>query len=87
MTLKEQLRAALDLLDDGRNWGHTINDRNTGKLCIMQAVAFYPKANQTLRDAVGVILGRRLLCPFNDAPERTFPEVKALFERAIAAAE
>lgn len=48
--------------------------------------AYCDEANQMLRDSGGFRDGKESM-EWNDAPERTWPDVKAIFEKAIAKAE
>lgn len=98
MTLKEQLRAALDLLGpNGEHWcqGQYARDaegdeaspfsifaRKWCSIGALQRVGAPSNAYQYFN-----LPGGEVMWTFNDTPGRTFPEVKALFERAIAAAE
>lgn len=103
MTLKEQLRAALDLLGaKGEGWTKGAFARNREekivliasvdacKWCAEGAVRKITPHYINAEKSLGALSAGLPKCysgidDFNDT--HTFPEVKALFERAIAAAE
>ena len=91
MTTAEVLRKALELLGpNGTHWGRG-EQCFGGKLCAGMAidranrgqyrVATLYKMLIPVLDSQGTPIG------WNDAPERTWPEVKAAFEKAIELAE
>ncbi len=92
----DDLRAALELLDDGRAWTKNVfREERNGVVCRCMFGAVddatradddlprYKRACNALRDQVPN--GR--IASFNDAEERTWIEVEAAFQRAIAAEE
>lgn len=84
------LRMALELLGpNGENWakgrGYDCDTLPEGSYCALTAMnadGRYSPAFCSARDLLERILGEQVYV-WNDRPERTFLEVRAMFERAI----
>lgn len=71
---------------DGKMWWH--NEHNyIGRECVLSAVYGTSPENQAALRLLEKLSGSRWLPAWNDEPGRTFAEVKALFEKAIAEQE
>lgn len=95
-TTAEVLRRALALLPN--TWVNTYPDEDAGEHCAITAINEVARggkrAKQFLCEAIGEQADSRyvaaldvVIAEWNDAPERTWPEVKAAFEKAIELAE
>lgn len=95
--MKKQLQAALDLFgENGEYWTKGAYMTSTGKYCATGACVQINRYNAALNS---LSFGGNLrtfiqktnnivnLTEYNDRHETTFADIKALFERAIAAAE
>ena len=102
MKVSEILKAALASLDEGRLWRGGENEGSPGACCAAHAafikckehgvassmwVPVHTALAKNLNVADGPDVGLTGIWSWNDALERTWPEVKAAYERAIAAAE
>lgn len=91
MTVKEGLQNALKLFGpDGENWLNSCPTGSDGKYCAVTACSTADEDNRTvLWGTFDHLLPNTKPCTllqhYNDS--HTWPEVKALFEKAIAAAE
>lgn len=87
-TVKEQLQAALKLFGpNGENWVPRCPETEAQHCAVTACSVISAYDKSTLWTLLEKQLPNKnvALATFNDA--HTFPEVKALFERAIAAAE
>jgi hypothetical protein len=82
---KTKLRQALKLLRNGKAWvNHFPEESQTH--CILTACGEVAADYELLRPFLPASYNGQLSV-FNDAKDRTFSDIKSLFERAIAAAE
>ena len=85
--VQRKLRAALARLDGGRAWTKDGPDSEKGTYCTITATRNYSDIGVT--SALKRALGTRYIDDvfnWNDAPERTFADVEALYHRAITLA-
>jgi len=96
MTTAEILRAALAKLDGGRAWTQgvlTSGCEDSLCFCSIGSVAAVngsrsPKRISAYRHLLDALPdGHETVSAYNDHPDRTWPDIEALFRRAIAAAE
>lgn len=95
MTTAEILRAALAKLDGGRAW--TQGELSSGQgddicFCSIGSIASVngsrsPERIAAYRHLLHALPEGDQVADYNDDPARTWPEIEALFQRAIAAAE
>lgn len=85
MTVKEQLKAALELFGpNGENW--VKRDFSETRHCIILACQVKNAPTYILRTQLDNMGRGRSLTGYNDDPTTTFEDVRNLFERAIEAA-
>lgn len=86
----KKLREALNLLGpNGENWGQLSSYDGFGRRCMGGAIEAVGKPDSSkLWDALLEFLPEgAALTSWNDRPERTFTEVREVFEKAIRASE